>query len=334
MRGVELRVEEREIISRELAGGSSLRWIGSVSGRDHSVIIREVTRNGGRGAYRAVPAQDRAGMCRRRPKLRRLAEDRRLHDAVRDGLAQRWSPRQVSRRLRLAFTDDHAMRVSHETIYQTLYLQARGELRTQLSLALRRGRTRRVNRSRAGLSRGDIVGMVNISERPVQAADRAVPGFWEGDLIIGKGGRSQIATLVERKTRYVLLVRVPYDRTADRVAIVLAQKMTTLPAFLRNSITWDQGKELAAHARFTVATDIPVYFCDPHSPWQRGTNENTNGLLRQYFPKGTDLSVHSQADLDAVADQLNGRPRETLNWRTPTEALHELLITATGALTT
>jgi IS30 family transposase len=169
-------------------------------------------------------------------------------------------------------------------LYQTLYLQARGELRTQLSLALRRGRTRRVNRSRA-VARGNVVGMVNISERPVEAEDRAVPGFWEGDLIIGQGGRSQIATLVERSTRYVMLVRVPYDRTADRVAIVLAQKMATLPEFLRNSITWDQGKELAAHAKFTVATGIPVYFCDPHSPWQRGSNEYTNGLLRQYFPK-------------------------------------------------
>ncbi len=258
----------------------------------------------------------------------------RLHDAVRDGLAQRWSPRQVSRRLREDFAAADTMRVSHETIYQTLYLQARGELRTQLGLALRRGRTRRVNRSRSTAARGNIVGMVNISERPVEAQDRAVPGFWEGDLIIGKGGRSQIATLVERTTRYVMLVRVPYDRTADRVAIVLAQKMVTLPEFLRNSITWDQGKEMAAHASFTVATGIPVYFCDPHSPWQRGSNENTNGLLRQYFPKGTDLSVHSQADLDAVADQLNGRPRETLTWKNPTEKLNELLVQAGGALTT
>jgi IS30 family transposase len=334
VRGVGLCAEEREMISRQLAGGLSCRAIAVVLGRHQSVVSREVARHGGRGSYRALAAQERADRDRGRPKDRVLAVNTRLHDAVRDGLAQRWSPRQVSRRLREDFAAEDTMRVSHETIYQTLYLQARGELRTQLGLALRRGRTRRVNRSRSTAARGNIVGMVNISERPVEAQDRAVPGFWEGDLIIGKGGRSQIATLVERTTRYVMLVRVPYDRTADRVAIVLAQKMVTLPEFLRNSITWDQGKEMAAHASFTVATGIPVYFCDPHSPWQRGSNENTNGLLRQYFPKGTDLSVHSQADLDAVADQLNGRPRETLTWKNPTEKLNELLVQAGGALTT
>jgi IS30 family transposase len=204
--------------------------------------------------------------------------------------------------------DDDTMRVSHETIYQCLYLQARGELRTQLKIALRQGRTRRVNRSRPTVARGKIPDMVNISERPVEAEDRAVPGFWEGDLIIGKGGKSQIATLVERASRYAMLVRVPYDRTAERVAALLARKMETLPEFLRKSITWDQGKEMAAHASFTVKTGIDVYFCDPHSPWQRGSNENTNGLLRQYFPKGTDLSVYSQAELDAVADELNNQP--------------------------
>jgi IS30 family transposase len=176
--------------------------------------------------------------------------------------------------------------------------------------------------------------MVNISERPVEAADRAVPGFWEGDLIIGRGGKSQIATLVERASRYVMLVRIPYDRTAERVAALLARKMETLPDFLRNSITWDQGKEMARHANFTVKTGIDVYFCDPHSPWQRGSNENTNGLLRQYFPKGTDLSSHTQAELDAVADELNDRPRETLDWWKPTEILNEFLIKAGGALTT
>ncbi len=176
--------------------------------------------------------------------------------------------------------------------------------------------------------------MVNISERPVEAEDRAVPGFWEGDLIIGKGGKSQIATLVERASRYVMLVRIPYDRTAQRVATLLAQKMETLPDFLRNSVTWDQGKEMAEHANFTVKTGIDVYFCDPHSPWQRGSNENTNGLLRQYFPKGTDLSVYSQAELDAVADELNNRPRQTLGWLKPTEVLNKFLVEAGGAFTT
>lgn len=245
------------MISRELAGGLSCRAIAVVLGRHQSVVSREVARHGGRGSYRAVAAQECADRDRGRPNERVLVENKRLHEAVRDGLADKWSPRQVSRRLREDFAADDTLRVSHEAIYQTLYLQARGELRTQLGLALRRGRARRVNRSRA-VARGNIVGMVNISERPVEAEDRAVPGFWEGDLIIGKGGRSQIATLVERSTRYVMLVRVPYDRTADRVAIVLAQKMATLPGFLRNSITWDQGKEMAAHARFTVATGIPV----------------------------------------------------------------------------
>ena len=222
------------------------------------------------------------------------------------------------------------MWVSHETVYQTLYLQARGELRTQLKLALRQGRTRRVSRSGTTVARGKIPNMVNISERPPEVADRAVPGFWEGDLILGKGNRSQIATLVDRTTRFVMLVRIPYDRNAERVAGLLARKMETLPEFLRKSITWDQGKEMSAHAKFTIKTGIPVYFCDPHSPWQRGTNENTNGLLRQYFPKGTSLARYTQDELDAVAIQLNGRPRQTLNWQTPAQRLDQLLVATTG----
>ena len=189
------------------------------------------------------------------------------------------------------------MRVLHETMYECLYLQARGVLRTELTIALRQGRTRRVDRSRATVTRETIRDMVNISERPAEADDRAVPGFWEGDLIIGKGNTSQIATLVERTSRFVMLVKIPYDRTAERVAALLAKKMETLPEFLRNSVTWDQGKDMACHIEFTIKTGMPVYFCDPHSPWQRGTNENTNGLLRQYFPTGTDLSLHSQEDL-------------------------------------
>jgi len=263
-----------------------------------------------------------------------LETNKRLHDVVADGLERKWSPRQISERLREDFPEDDTMRVSHETVYQTLYLQARGELRTQLKLALRRGRTRRVSRSRTAVARGKIKDMVNISERPPEAEDRSVPGFWEGDLIIGKGNKSQIATLVERTTRFVMLVRIPYDRNAERVAGLLARKMETLPDFLRKSVTWDQGKEMAEHAKFTVKTGIDVYFCDPHSPWQRGSNENTNGLLRQYFPKGTDLSIYSQTELDAVADELNGRPRETLGWRKPVEALNKLLAEAGGALTT
>ncbi|MGC1734517.1 MAG: IS30 family transposase [Pseudonocardiaceae bacterium] len=334
MRGVEILAEEREVISRELAGGRSYRSIGRLLNRDHTVVSREVARNGGRSAYRAIPAQRQADENRARPKQRLLEENRVLHDAVNSGLEQKWSPKQISKRLRQDFPDDDTMRVSHETIYQCLYLQARGELRTQLKLALRHGRTRRVNRSRTTVATGKILDMVNISERPVEADDRAVPGFWEGDLIIGKGGKSQIATLVERTSRYVMLIRIPYDRTAQRVAALLAQKMETLPDFLRNSVTWDQGKEMAAHASFTMKTGIDVYFCDPHSPWQRGTNENTNGLLRQYFPKGTDLSGYTQAELDAVADELNNRPRQTLDWLKPTEVLNKFLVEAGGAPTT
>ena len=320
-----MRIEEREVISRELSRNQSARFIGALLGRHHSAVSREIDRNGGRDEYRAVDAQRRCEEHRARPKERRLEASTALHDAVNDGLRQMWSPRQISRRLREDYPDDESMRVSHETVYECLYLQARGELRTQLKLALRKGRTRRVNRSRPAVARGTIPDMVNISERPVEAADRAVPGFWEGDLIIGKGGRSQIATLVERRTRFVMLVRIPYDRTAERVALLLAAKMATLPEFLRNSVTWDQGKEMAQHARFSIETGVPVYFCDPRSPWQRGSNENTNGLLRQYFPKGTDLSLHSQAELDRVAAELNGRPRETLKWRKPVEELTDLI---------
>jgi transposase, IS30 family len=323
--GLPLGLEERETISRELARSCSARSIAKRLGRHHSAISREINNNGGREKYRAVEAQLRSEALRARPKPHKLAVSRRLHDAVNDGLASKWSPQQISARLRLDYPDDEGMRVSAETIYECLYLQARGALRTELTLALRTGRTRRANRSRGAVTRGKIPGMINISERPKDADDRAVPGFWEGDLIIGKGGRSQIATLVERSTRLTMLVRIPYDRTAERVALLLSKKMETLPEFLRKSVTWDQGKEMARHADFTVATGIDVYFCDPHSPWQRGSNENTNGLLRQYFPKGSDLSLHSQADLDKVAAELNGRPRETLGWRTPAEMFSKLL---------
>jgi IS30 family transposase len=325
MSGAEpLYVQERETISRELSRGHSARSIGKLLGRHHSTIAREIERNGGAANYRALAAQERYDLCKARPKERKLVASARLHDAVNEGLEQKWSPEQISTRLEKDHPDDLEMRVSHEAIYQTLYLQARGELRTELKLALRQGRARRVPRSRAALSRGKIPNMVNISERPVEADDRAVPGFWEGDLIIGKGCKSQIATLVERTSRFTMLVKIPYDRCAERVAALLARKMETLPEIMRNSLTWDQGKEMARHAEFTVRTGLPVYFCDPHSPWQRGSNENTNGLLRQYFPKGTDLSLHTQEELDRVAAELNGRPRETLNWQKPIEVFGKL----------
>ncbi len=327
-RPVSITFMEREIISRRLALGDSGRAIARLIGRPFQTICKEIARNGGPKRYRAVTAQERYIERAKRPKHRKLEVNERLHDAVADGLSQEWSPQEISKRLRVDFPGDDTMRVSHETIYQCLYLQAKGELRTQLKLALRTGRAARVDRSRAAQirqTRGKIPNMVNISERPPEAEDRAVPGFWEGDLIIGKQGKSQIATLVERQTRFLLLVRIPYDRTAERVAILLAEKMSTLPDFMKQSLTWDQGKEMACHEEFTLAANIDVYFCDPHSPWQRGTNENTNGLLRQYFPKGTDLSGYSQAELDAVAERLNGRPRETLNWLKPIEAYTKLL---------
>jgi transposase, IS30 family len=334
MSGAEpLCFQERETISRELGQEHSARCIGKLLGRHHSTIVREIDRNGGAANYRACDAQERYESLKTRPKERKLVASARLHDAVNEGLEQKWSPEQISARLDEEYPDDPEMKVSHETIYQTLYLQAKGELRTELKLALRQGRARRVPRSRAALSRGKIPDMVNISERPVEADDRAIPGFWEGDLIIGKGGKSQIATLVERTSRFTMLVRIPYDRTAERVTALLAKKMETLPEFLRNSVTWDQGKEMARHAEFTVRTGLPVYFCDPHSPWQRGTNENTNGLLRQYFPKGTDLSLRTQEELDRVAAELNGRPRKTLGWKKPIEVFDKLIAEHCVAMT-
>ena len=334
MSGAEpLCAQERETISRELSRGHSARHIGKQLGRHHSTIANEINRNGGAANYRALAAQERYESLKARPKERKLMASSRLHDAVNEGLEQKWSPEQISARLDEEYPDEPEMKVSHETIYQTLYLQAKGELRTELKLALRQGRARRVPRSRAALSRGKIPDMVNISERPAEADDRAVPGFWEGDLIIGKGGKSQIATLVERTSRFTMLVRIPYDRCAERVATLLAKKMETLPEFLRNSITWDQGKEMARHAEFTVRTGLPIYFCDPHSPWQRGTNENTNGLLRQYFPKGTDLSLHTEEELDRVAAELNGRPRKTLGWKKPIEVFDKLIAEHCVAMT-
>jgi len=325
-----LTLLEREEISRGIAEDVSARTIAARLGRDPSVISREIARNGGRSDYRAHQAAERAERMVRRPKARKLEANQRLHDAVAAGLAADWSPEQIAGRLRVDHPDDEAMRVSHETIYQALYLQARGELATELKLALRTGRAERVPRGRTRPKQARIAGMVNISQRPPEVADRAVPGHWEGDLIIGKRGKSQVATLAERTSRFTKLVRVPYDRTADRVAGRLAAEVEHLPEDLRRSLTWDQGVEMAAHAKFTIATGIPVYFCDPHSPWQRGLNENTNGLLRQYFPKGTDLSGYTQVELDTVADRLNTRPRKVLGWMTPAEKLNELLLNQSG----
>ncbi len=240
-----------------------------------------------------------------------------LRQAIQKGLDLRWSPEQIVRRLRRDLPDRPEMHVTHETIYQALYVQGRGELRRELASALRTGRAiRRPRRQAQQRTPRMITPMVMISERPAEAEDRAVPGHWEGDLIIGKDNKSAIGTLVERATRYVMLVHLPDGRTSDVVRDALIDTMSQLPTHLRRSLTWDHGAEMASHAAFTIATNIPVYFCDPHSPWQRGSNENTNGLLRQYFPKGTDLTVHNREHLDAVAVQLNGRPRTTLDWDT------------------
>jgi IS30 family transposase len=240
-------------------------------------------------------------------------------------LAEDWSPEQIAGALRKQYSAEAGMWVSHETIYKSLYVQGRGEPRRELAACLRTGRA--VRKRRGGVERrGRIAGMVNISERPADVEDRAVPGHWEGDLIIGKNGASAIGTLVERSSRFLILLHLPDGRSADKVREAMTAAIATLPAALRRSITWDQGIEMAEHAQFSVDTDVDVYFCDPHSPWQRGTNENTNGLLRQYFPKGTDLSVHDQSVLDAAADSLNGRPRKTLGSMTPSEKLNDLLV--------
>jgi IS30 family transposase len=296
-------------------------------GRSVSTISREVANNGGRAHYRAYRAHRRAARCARRPKPAKLAVHPALRSQVEEWLLELWSPEEIAQRLRHEFPDDPMMWVSHETIYQSLFVQGRGAFKRELVKCLRSGRTQRRPRTRTE-KRGLIPGMVMISERPAEVADRAVPGHWEGDLILGSKN-SAVGTLVERTTRYVLLLHLPENKRADAVADAMAKAIGTLPAALARSVTWDQGREMYRHRDFTVATGIPIYFCDPHSPWQRGSNENTNGLLRQFMPKGTDLRAYTRADLDEIERMLNGRPRKTLEWLKPCEKLTEL-IAATG----
>jgi transposase, IS30 family len=318
-----LTLADREEITIGLHGGESFTAIAARLGKAVSTVSREVAANGGRDGYRAWRAHQRAREQARRPKAPKLARPE-LAVQVMAWLEQWWSPVQISRRLRVEHPGDPMMHVSHETIYQALYVQGRGELRRELARCLRTGRAKRRPRGR-GENTGQIRDMVMISERPAEAEDRAVPGHWEGDLIIGGNLKSAVGTLVERSTRYVLLLHLPGGRDAHLVEQAMRKAIGTLPAELARTITWDQGKEMAYHADFTIATGIPVYFCDPHKPWQRGSNENTNGLLRQYLPKGTDLSVHSAGDLAQIARSLNNRPRKTLGFMTPSEKLAELL---------
>jgi transposase, IS30 family len=320
-----LSLTEREEISRGVAGGESFRAIAGRLGRAPSTISREVAINGGRRRYRACRADSDALARACRPKPSKLATCERLRAVVEARLGRRWSPQQIAGWLPTAFPGDAEMRVSHETIYLSLYVQTRGALRKELTRYLRRRHTTRRPRGHSiSNGQGQLRGTLHISQRPAEVEDRAVPGHWEGDLLYGKR-MTAIATLVERHSRFVMLVELPNGHSADVVADALARHITALPEQLRRSLTWDQGKEMAAHARFSVATGVPVYFCDPRSPWQRGTNENTNGLLRQYFPKRSDLAPFSQHDLDAVAAELNERPRQTLGWMTPSQALDKAL---------
>jgi IS30 family transposase len=323
-----LSATEREEISRGIASGLSARAIARALGRSHTTIAREIGRCGGRSRYRAHAADREAWRRSRRsrptklelcPELRRLVEERLRDDN---------SPEQIAGWLRLAYPDNEAMQVSHETIYRALYVQGRGELKRELTRHLRRGRSRRYARSQSSKrsGQGKLTGMVMISERPPEVEDRAVPGHWEGDLLMGnRQSPAAIATLVERQTRYLQLVALPDGTEAERVADALAKSITTLPAQLWRTLTWDQGHEMGEHRRFAVETGVDVYFCDPQSPWQRGSNENTNGLLRQYFPRRESLAGITQAQLDEVADKLNRRPRKTLGFQTPAEKLAELI---------
>ena len=320
-----LSFDEREEISRGVAAGDSLRMVAARLGRAPSTISRELARNGGRVGYRAHRADRTACRRARRPKPSKLAVNDQLRMVVEEKLGEWWSPQQVVLWLKRTYPDDQEMYVSHETIYLSLFVQGKGGLRRELTECLRTGRAYwRPKTKRAPSGKGQIVDPVMISERPAEVEDRAVPGHWEGDLLMGKR-QTAIGTLVERHTRYVMLFPLPDGNTAEAVRNQLAATVQRLPDHLWKSVTWDQGKEMAQHAQFSIDTGIQVFFCDPKSPWQRGTNENTNGLLRQYFPKGTDMSLLTQADLDKAAHSLNGRPRHTLNGMTPSEKLAEVL---------
>ena len=324
-----LTLLEREVISRGLAACRSLRSIARELCRPASTVSREISRNGGSARYRAAAADDRAWERARRPKPCKLAMNKHLQRVISNKLTIHWSPEQIAGWLKRTYPQEEHNQVSHETIYRSLFVQARGVLKKELMQYLRTKRTMRRSRH-ASLKRdglGQITDAVSIRERPASVEDRAVPGHWEGDLIAGSRN-SYIATLVERHSRYVMLAKVP-NKDTQSVVSALIKQANKLPRELYKSLTWDRGKELADHRRFTLATDIDVYFCDPQSPWQRGSNENTNRLLRQYFPKGTDLSVHSQANLDKVARQLNERPRKTLQFETPAERFNQC-VASTG----
>ena len=315
---------EREEISRGIAVGMTVRSIARCLRRSPSTISREIRRNAPhRSRYRAASAERYAFIRARRPKVCKLARYRRLRGLVAAKLKLEWSPQQIAGWLRATFPTNPAMRVSHETIYKTLFVQARGALKKELTAHLRTGRSRREPQRQAAANTASVVDGISIRERPAEVEDRAVPGHWEGDLLFGTVN-TYIVTLVERSTRFCLLAKIS-SKDTKHVSAAIQKQICRLPAELRRSLTWDRGSELSGHADFTVETGIPVYFCDPRSPWQRGSNENTNGLLRQYFPNGKDISVHSQAELNRVARRLNGRPRMTLNWKSPAQALNELL---------
>jgi len=325
-----LSYRERCRVEALHAAGHSQAEIARRLGRHRSTIGRELSRNGTirgrRGGYSAGNAQSKADARARRPKAAKLATNLLLRREVQDRLERHDSPEQIAHRLRVDFPEDPEMWVSHETIYQSLYVQSRGGLKRELTRHLRTGRTLRKPHRQPDQRRERFAGMVMISDRPAEVEDRAVPGHWEGDLILGStASGSAVGTLVERTTRFVMLLHLPGGHTAEIVQEAMVAKMAALPEQLRRSLTWDQGSEMANHVQIAEATGLSIYFCDPHSPWQRGSNENTNGLLRQYLPKGEDLSFYGPGLLDQIASELNGRPRKTLNWRTPAEALDELL---------